>query len=185
MNPAPSVRHKIRRKRSVRHEDTKKTGMETLKKDFEKSGYSRNELLKIEERLSTQPNEETRPNESGETITFPLFFFDGLNEFKKIDPRLQTGSTTTDWRHENHDGCEEEPLDRQQEHPKQIAQRKTNIVTQPKMQRTKLPSMPTGKHLEHIDRQQHQNPFRKNTELQITKRYLFMAMPTLQTSKTK
>ena len=100
-------------------EDMKKTGMETLKKDFEKSGYSRNELLKIEERLSTQPNEETQPNESEETITFPLFFFDGLNEFKKI---IQTGSTTIDWRHENHDGCEEETLDRQQEHPKQIAQ---------------------------------------------------------------
>ena len=65
-------------------EETKKTGMETLKKDFEKSGYSRNELLKIEERLSTQPNEVTQTNESGETITFPLFFFDGLNEFKKI-----------------------------------------------------------------------------------------------------
>ena len=99
--------------------------------------------------------------------------------------KTHTRKTTIDWRHENHDGCEEEPLDRQQEHPKQIAQRKTNIVTQPKMQRTKLPSMPTGEHIKHIDRQQHQNPFRKNTELQITKRYLFMAMPTLQTSKTK
>ena len=65
-------------------EETKRTEMEKLKKDFEKSGYSLNDLQKIEERTSTQSNEEPTQNEAEETITFPVFFFDGLNELKKI-----------------------------------------------------------------------------------------------------
>ncbi len=64
-------------------EQTKTTEMETLKKDFEKSGYSRAELQKIEERAEEQTDQETNGNKK-ETITFPLFYFDGFSEFKKI-----------------------------------------------------------------------------------------------------
>ena len=62
---------------------TKTTEMETLKKDFEKSGYSRDELQKIEERAKEQADQETITDET-ETLTFPLFYFDGFNELKKI-----------------------------------------------------------------------------------------------------
>ena len=64
-------------------EETKTTEMEKLKEDFVKSGYELNELQKIEERMNTQNNEETTQDET-KTITFPVFFFDGLNELKNI-----------------------------------------------------------------------------------------------------
>ena len=64
-------------------EQTKTTEMEKLKKDFEKSGYSHIELQKIEERAVEQTNREEVRSET-ETLTFPLFYFEGFNEFKKI-----------------------------------------------------------------------------------------------------
>ena len=65
-------------------EKTKLEGIETLKRDLQKSGYSENILQKIEEKLSTKSTEEPQTEKSGEAITFPVFYFDGLNEFKKI-----------------------------------------------------------------------------------------------------
>ena len=65
-------------------EDTKSSEMKKLKKDLEKSGYSREELQKIEERLANRPNEEIQQQETEESITFPVFYFDGLKDFKKI-----------------------------------------------------------------------------------------------------
>ena len=52
-----------------------------------------NELNKIEERAMLQANQNSQQNEI-ETVTFPLFFFDGLNEFKKIikDSRFRTAN---------------------------------------------------------------------------------------------
>ena len=62
---------------------TKAAEIETLKKDFVKSGYSRAELQKIEERAEEQAGQETAKDET-ETLTYPLFYFDGINELKKI-----------------------------------------------------------------------------------------------------
>ena len=64
-------------------EETKKTGMKQLKIDFEKSGYETSELQKIEERATEQRNQEETPQKT-ETLTFPMFYFEGYNEFKKI-----------------------------------------------------------------------------------------------------
>ena len=64
-------------------EETKKTGMKQLKIDFEKSGYETSELLKIEERAAEQRNQEETPQKT-ETLTFPMFYFEGYNEFKRI-----------------------------------------------------------------------------------------------------
>ena len=64
-------------------ESTKTTEMEILKKNFEKSGYPKNKLDKIEERAILQVNQEKKQNVA-ETLTFPLFFFDGLDTFKNI-----------------------------------------------------------------------------------------------------
>ena len=56
--------------------ETKQEGIETLKKDFQKSGYSQKILDKIEEKLSTKRAEEQQSsNKSDEAITFPVFFF--------------------------------------------------------------------------------------------------------------
>ena len=52
--------------------------------DLQKSRYSENVLEKIKETFSTQTTEEPQTEKSGESITFPVFYFDGLNEFKKI-----------------------------------------------------------------------------------------------------
>ena len=65
-------------------EETKQEGIEALKKDFQKSGYSQNILNDIEKKLSTERAEEQQAKKSEEAMTFPVFFFNGLNEFKKI-----------------------------------------------------------------------------------------------------
>ena len=65
-------------------EETKQEGIEALKKDFQKSGYSQNILNDIEKKLSTERAEEQQTKNYEEAMTFPVFFFDGLNEFKKI-----------------------------------------------------------------------------------------------------
>ena len=58
--------------------------MEKLKKDMMKSGYQENELQKIEEKMNNRNNEEEPTTEETGTITFPVFYFDGINELKKI-----------------------------------------------------------------------------------------------------
>ena len=62
---------------------TKAAEMDTLKKDFVKSGYSSAELQKIEMRAEEQAGQEATIDET-ETLTFPLFYFDGINKLKKI-----------------------------------------------------------------------------------------------------
>ena len=64
-------------------EQTKMTEMETLKKDLENSGYARTELNKIEERAVEQRIQEADANRK-DTLTFPVFYFDGFSELKKI-----------------------------------------------------------------------------------------------------
>ena len=64
-------------------EKAKLEGIETSKKDLHKSGCSQNILRKIKEKLSTG-RKELQTEKLGEAITFPVFYFDDLNEFKKI-----------------------------------------------------------------------------------------------------
>ena len=112
--------------------------MEKLKKDLEKSGYSPIELRKIEER--TIEREETQRRNSAEaqnteTLTFPLFYFKGYNEFKKIitdsNPALRQIIGET----------------------KIVMALKKNpsigrpYTAKPEMQRNELSTMPVGEHL--------------------------------------
>ena len=72
--------------------------MDKLSKDFERSGYNTAELKKIENRAIEHTQQE-RVVSNEETVTFPIYYFDGLNELKNIikesEADLQTliGST--------------------------------------------------------------------------------------------
>ena len=57
--------------------------MEKLIKDFETSGYDREELKKIEQRAQEQVNNR-RTTEEQDVITFPLFYFEQINDLKQI-----------------------------------------------------------------------------------------------------
>ena len=63
-------------------EETKTSEMEKLKKNFEKSGYAQSELEKIQKRAIEQTTQERLTNED-KTLTFLLFYFDGLYTFNK------------------------------------------------------------------------------------------------------
>ena len=73
-------------------QQTKIIEMEKLKEDLKRSGYAQNELEEIEERVMERIDTAV-PRNKTETITFPLFYFKGFNEFKKIitdfKPELQ------------------------------------------------------------------------------------------------
>ena len=56
--------------------------MEKLIQDFERSGYKRDELKKIEEKARNPNNNQDRNEE--DTITFPLFYFADIHTFKQI-----------------------------------------------------------------------------------------------------
>ena len=64
-------------------EDTMKVEMVKMIEDFVKSGYSREQLKKMETIAHEKFNSNRNITEE-DTITFPIFFFDGIKEFKKI-----------------------------------------------------------------------------------------------------
>ena len=63
--------------------ETKQAELENMKQQFRRGGYEQKELERIERRATEQTSQE-RTRDQGETLTFPIFFFDGLNSFKKI-----------------------------------------------------------------------------------------------------
>ena len=63
--------------------ETEQEEMEKMIQDFERSGYQREELKKIEEKARQQINTERNTSES-DTLTFPLFYFEDIYSFKKI-----------------------------------------------------------------------------------------------------
>ena len=64
-------------------EETEQEEMEKMIKDFERSGYRREELKKIEEKARQQVNT-VRSRPESDTLTFPLFYFKDIYSFKKI-----------------------------------------------------------------------------------------------------
>ena len=64
-------------------EETEKEEMEKMLKDFEKSGYEMSILKDIERKARDLLNT-VRNTEDPDTLTFPLFFFNDISEFKKI-----------------------------------------------------------------------------------------------------
>ena len=64
-------------------EETEQEEMEKMIKDFERSGYRREELKKIEEKARQQVNT-VRNRPESDTLTFPLFYFKDIYSFKKI-----------------------------------------------------------------------------------------------------
>ena len=72
--------------RTLEHNSTQQTKedeMRKLKDDLVRSGYAQEELEMIEEQAIEQTNTDVTEHRT-ETITFPLFYFKGFNEFKKI-----------------------------------------------------------------------------------------------------
>ena len=64
-------------------EETEREEMNKMIQDFERSGYKKEELKKIEEKARQQINTERNTSES-DTLTFPLFYFKDIYSFKKI-----------------------------------------------------------------------------------------------------
>ena len=64
-------------------DDDMKVEMKKMMKDFVHSGYNMEELKKIEVKAHEMFHT-NRDAEEGNTITFPIFFFDEINSFKKI-----------------------------------------------------------------------------------------------------
>ena len=65
-------------------EDTKKAEMKKMIDDFVRSGYNLQDLKRIEQKAITQFNRERTTIEENNTITFPIFYFNEINQFKKI-----------------------------------------------------------------------------------------------------
>ena len=63
--------------------ETEKEEMEKMFKDFEQSGYEMNVLKEIERKAREILNSDRNTEESN-ALTFPLFFFNDISEFKKI-----------------------------------------------------------------------------------------------------
>ena len=63
-------------------EETKNSEMKKMIDDFEKSGYKREELEKIEQKARNHNNNTN--NDDQDTITFPLFYFKEINSFKQV-----------------------------------------------------------------------------------------------------
>ena len=65
------------------NEETKKTEMEKLKENFKESGYDMKELERIERRAKQHETSERSTSEE-DVLTFPIFHFQELSQFKKI-----------------------------------------------------------------------------------------------------
>ena len=71
------------------NEETRNTELYKLKKDFIKSGYKGDTLERIEtetrrKRANALTETATDQTQKENTLTFPVSYFDGLNEFKKL-----------------------------------------------------------------------------------------------------
>ena len=64
-------------------EDNMKVEMKKMMEDFVRSGYNMEELKKIETKAHEMFHTD-RNTEEKDTLTFPIFFFDEINAFKKI-----------------------------------------------------------------------------------------------------
>ena len=64
-------------------ETWKEKEMKKMINDFKNSGYDIDELHRIKSKALEHYNNPTTRNPS-ETITFPVHFFEGLNDFRKI-----------------------------------------------------------------------------------------------------
>ena len=72
--------------------ETLVTQMEELKRNLVKSGYKKEKVEEIENELRGLDNGNNMNTESHSesTITFPLYYFDGLKEFKQLVYQLET-----------------------------------------------------------------------------------------------
>ena len=71
----------LRTLRNNSKDETKHIEVERCVKDFVKSGYSQNELLKLKDKAITKITT-ISTNEENNTLVFPVHFFDGLEDFK-------------------------------------------------------------------------------------------------------
>lgn len=65
-------------------EDSLKNELAVLRKDFVKSGYKFEELSEIELQALDHVKQKVQGRQSSDALVFPLFYFDGLNDFKKV-----------------------------------------------------------------------------------------------------
>ena len=73
-------------------EETKEAQLTELMKHFENSGYNRNTLDELKTKAiakTTTATEETTNNTENNTLVFPMYFFDGINQFKELIRNLK------------------------------------------------------------------------------------------------
>ena len=74
-------------------EETESVEMEKMKEDFIRSGYQMKDLEGIEQKARELTNT-VRTQEESETLTFPLFFFEEIESFKKMIKDSETDLRT-------------------------------------------------------------------------------------------
>ena len=67
--------------------------MEKMMADFVRSGYDQEELKLIERRAREQLNTEKIPDDR-DVLTFPIFYFQDINTFRKIIKEAEPDLTT-------------------------------------------------------------------------------------------
>ena len=75
-------------------ESWKDKEMKKMIEDFKKSGYDEKELILIKDKVMRHVNNNTQTETDSETITFPVHYFDGLNDFRNILKRSESDIRT-------------------------------------------------------------------------------------------
>ena len=73
--------------RTIRNNSKPETRTEELElcvDQFKNSGYKEDELVKLKYDAINKPTETPRNSDRGDTLVFPVFYFDGIQEFKKV-----------------------------------------------------------------------------------------------------
>ena len=162
-------------------EETEKEEMEKLIQDFERSGYKRDELKKIEEKARNPNNNQDRNEE--DTITFPLFYFADIHTFKQILRDAETDLKSIIGETKIIMAVKKNPSIGNSIVQNKALTSASSSTRKPKMWCNELPPVPTSKHNKQHFNQQHQSKTIEVFELQVKKRSLPLAMSTLPEGK--
>ena len=85
----------LRTLRNSSKPETAATEIELCAKEFENSGYKKERLVELKQKATNRITDNTTNNdEDRETLVFPLHYFEGIDEFKKVlhslDEEIQT-----------------------------------------------------------------------------------------------
>ena len=159
-------------------EDTKKAEMKKMIDDFVRSGYNLQDLKRIEQKAITQFNRERTTIEENNTITFPIFYFNEINQFKKIihdakeDLQQAIGNTKVIMAVKKNPSI-----------GNGVVQNKRSTSWESEMWITELSTVSPSQHKQRNSCQQHSSKTIKNVELQIKKCDIPVAVPNLPGGK--